>query len=238
MRFMLPILLLLSACSGGDRNVNVREALRDSARSSSTIIFTEPQPVDSSDVVYYPLLFQRKEIGVGLSSSYEGERSVYWNLLFVNTSTGARHLLSEDRKIIIWQVHSGSGVSGSYQGSNSKILAGKRWILYDVFANDYNGDGMPDAKDPASLFVSDREGYGFRQVSPEGWGVVSWRVAERSGKLLLLARRDDNGDRRIDDGDKSVPFLVDLDAGGAARQLFQEDYIDTLHGSLRRIWKQ
>ena len=59
-------------------------------------------------------------------------------------------------------------------GDNVDIAFSKRNIFYKVSVDDYNQDKKLTSDDPEYLFVSDKEGNNFRQISPTGYNLKSW----------------------------------------------------------------
>src|SRR5580698_10126947 len=85
----------LFSCFNNSQDRNLQKAIKkDSLASVSSIVFDEPQVIDSSHIIIYPLILEKTSYG-GFSSG-GGARTSYWNLLFYNTETGQQQLLTSD----------------------------------------------------------------------------------------------------------------------------------------------
>jgi hypothetical protein len=230
---------VVTACSDSNHDVNVQEKLKkDTAVNAQHLVFAAPQIVDSSAIVIYPLVLETK--------SYEGEygsrgqETNYWNLVFYNAATQSQHLLTTDKRVLITSLDFTPGVSSS--GSSGETWAGinifKEKIVYTAVATDYNENKQLDKEDPTYLFISDREGFGFRQISPNNYNISSWQVIRGTSKIVLQAQKDDNGDKAFDEHDAAVPMIVDINANQQAVQVFKPGFTDSLKRRLVTIWKQ
>ena len=57
------------------------------------------------------------------------------------------------------------------------------------------------------------------------------------GIIILQAQMDDNGDKRFDEHDNTIPMIVDFATGNVAKETFNPAYIDSLKSMLTKIWK-
>src|SRR5829696_126597 len=236
----LPIvitILILTACNDTKHDVNLQKDLKnDSTAKASQIIFAEPQIIDSSHTIIYPLLFEKTSYS-SYGSSGGGEKTSYWNLIFYNTETAQQHLLTSDKKMLIYSINlsgSSSSSSSSYIWTNG-INIFKSNIIYTAVSKDYNLNNQLDQDDPTYLYVSDKEGGNFRQISPEDYNVISWDVVKATSKIIMQGQKDENGDKKFDDNDKMIPLIVDLTLMKPASETFNSTYIDTLKQKLSNI---
>lgn len=240
---MLRLLLIflsvftLIACSDRSHDVNLQEKLeKDPTANSQQIIFAEPQTIDSSHIVIYPLIFQKESYGGSYGSSGGGQRTSYWNLLFYNTETQNQNLLTTDRKILIYSINFGSTSSSDNLWRNG-ISVYKDNIIYTAVAKDYNVNKQLDENDPTYLFVSNRDGTKFRQISPDNYNINAWEVIMGTTKIIMQGQKDDNGDKVFNDNDASIPLVVDVNSEKSAVEAFKQNFIDSLKQRLVIIWK-
>ena len=234
----LPV-FILTACADKSKDVNLQEKLRkDTTVNSQQIIFAEPQTIDSSHIVIYPLILEKETYGSGYSSGSDGQRTSYWNLIFYNTETQNQNLLTTDKKILISSINFGSSSSSSHDLWTSGINIYKNNIIYTVVANDYNANKQIDGNDPTYLFVSNRDGTNFRQISPDSCNINSWKVVKGTTKIIMQWQKDNNGDKVFNENDATIPLVVDINSGKTATETFKQNFIDSLKLRLVKIWKQ
>ena len=61
-----------------------------------------------------------------------------------------------------------------------------RWIVYEMALKDTNRDGAVDDRDRRSLYLTDLDGRGLRQVLPDGYELRDW-AAQPDGSLVATA---------------------------------------------------
>ena len=232
-----------SGC-GNRQEVDIRKELNKNdslARQNIPVLFGQPNIIDSSHIIIYPLILQRimQDGGYASSSSY-GEKTSYWNLVFYNTETGAKTLLTDNQRISINSFTVGS--SSSYSSGSDVIwkeginLASNS-IFYNVVTNDFNQNKTLDEGDPTYLFVSDKEGRGFRQISPDNYDITSWSIVRGTNKVIMQGRSDQNKDKRFTVADREEHFITDLTRGGKATPVFSVAYTDSLRTKFINNWK-
>ena len=237
--FIFLPFFILTACADKSKDVNLQEKLRkDTTVNSQQIIFAEPQTIDSSHIVIYPLILEKETYSSGYSSGSGGQRTSYWNLIFYNTETQNQNLLTTDKKILISSINFGSSSSSSDDLWTSGINIYKNNIIYTVVANDYNANKQIDGNDPTYLFVSNRDGTNFRQISPDSCNINSWKVVKGTTKIIMQGQKDNNGDKVFNENDAIIPLVVDINSGKTATETFKQNFIDSLKLRLVKIWKQ
>ena len=230
--------VLLVSCGDKPEELDLQKELStDSTVKSNQIVFTEPQIIDSSKFVIYPLLFEK--VNYAGSSGYSGGgRNIYWNLIFYNPQNGESRLLVNNQKVLINAINSTiTPLSLMAVNRENGINSYKKYIIYSAVSKDYNLNNLLDQQDPNYLFVSDREGSNFRQVSPEDYHIVSWKILKGTTKILMQSQKDDNGNQKFDNADKIIPLVVDLNTGKMASEIFSPKYIDSLKQELINTWK-
>ena len=237
--FIISSISFLAACSDKNPDVNLQEKLKkDTTAKSQQIIFADPQMIDSSHIVIYPLILEKGSYGSSYVSSSGGQRTSYWNLIFYNTETQMQNLLTRDRKVLIYSINFGSSSSSSsVEPWANGINIFKENIIYTAVAKDYNANKQLDEDDPTYLFISNRDGTNFRQISPDNFNIVSWEVVKGTTKIIMQARRDNNSDQVFDEHDTLVPLVADINSGKPAVETFKQTFIDSLKQHFVTIWK-
>ena len=146
-------------------------------------------------------------------------------------------MLTSDKKILISSINFGSS-SSSDDLWTSGINVYKNNIIYTVVANDYNANKQIDGNDPTYLFVSNRDGTNFRQISPDSCNINSWEVVKGTTKIIMQGQKDNNGDKVFNETDATIPLVVDINSGKTATETFKQNFIDSLKLRLVKIWKQ
>jgi len=201
--------------------------------------FNEPVFIDSSAVVMYPLTLENNdEEDRGLSSSYSSP-ATYWNIIFYNTATGRYHLLDDKRKMVIYSYDPKNSDTGS--SSSSEFREGgynqvDNLLYYSITITDFNNDGKLNSDDPTYLFVSDKNGKNFKQVSPNNVNVSSWQTIKKTNKVLLQVTKDSNNDKEFTDKDETNPMVYDLNKAGTSKEIFTEEFKETLKNTLDIQW--
>ena len=106
-----------------------------------------------------------------------------------------------------------------------------------MVSNDFNQNKILDSEDPTYLYVSDKQGNNFRQLSPDNYNIISWDVVYGTSKVILQAQKDNNGDKKFDQKDQVIPLIVDIATGKVAKETFNQPYIDSLSNVLTNTWK-
>ncbi|MDX2279796.1 MAG: hypothetical protein NW218_09420 [Saprospiraceae bacterium] len=233
----LPV-FILTACANKRSDINLQEQLReDTTLNAQQIIFAQPQMIGNSQIVIYPLILEKETYAIGYSGGKGVQRTRYWNLIFYNTETQNQNLLTTDKKILI------SSINWNDSPSSDDLLTSgfnvyKNNILYTVVANDYNANNQLDENDPTYLFVSNKDGTNFRQISPDSCNIDSWEVVKGTTKVIMQGQKDHNEDKVFDEKDATIPFVVDINSGKMAAEAFKQNFIDSLNLRLVKIWKQ
>lgn len=188
--------------------------------------------IDSSGILMFPLLMGETERGSGSLYYKEIPYSSYWNIIFFNSNTAQYHLLGEQKMLI-------SNFDISYgKGNNANVALTKKNIFYAVISDDYNQDKKLTSDDPEYLFVSDREGYHFRQISPAGYHVNSWQFIKASNKIIMTATKDSDKNRKFNDKDEVAAFQIDIDKETQPSEIFSTDFKNRLKIMFDREWKR
>ena len=211
--------------------------------------FDQPVLIDSSIYVMYPLILKHSdepERSYGSSSS--GSPTTYWNIIFYNTGNGQCHLLNDSLKIVIYSYNprnvseSASSSSSSYSSSGfddfpeSGYNQVNRLIYYSITTTDFNKDGKLNSLDPGYLFISDKAGRHFKQISPDNMNVESWKTIKGTNKILIMVTKDTNGDKKFDAKDETIPFVYDLAKNTISTEIFNDGFKMKLKKQLDEKW--
>jgi hypothetical protein len=195
--------------------------------------FQAPELIDSSKYIIYPLIKDRStEENYGSSSS--GRAATYWNLVFYNPSTKEYHLL-DTSKMILSSYNNGSTSSTDDKAAGKMGFADK-FIFYSVITTDFNKDNTLDEDDPKYLYVSDKSGYNFKQISPDNLSITGWYAIKGTTKVIIQTIKDSNNDKKFDQDDEQVPFIYDLAKGGKAEQVFSKDFKQSTKRLYEKLW--
>ncbi|GAB3937631.1 hypothetical protein [Mucilaginibacter myungsuensis] len=190
----------------------------------------------------FPLIgiVEGQEQNGGDSYSSKGYRaSTYWNIVFYNSENKEQRLLTPDRKLIItgYNIASSSDDSGPINKVTGPGTAEvSKLIFYKMICEDVNKNGGIDIDDPEYLFISDKIGKGFKQISPFDLSVTGWSVIDKTGLLLINARPDSNKDGKFDSDDRDVCYLYDLKNGGDAKPVFSKEFSRSVVNTYKKQW--
>jgi hypothetical protein len=179
-------------------------------------------PDTAGQLLVFPLNLAGTDNDRSSVSKKYGNGSAAWNYLFYHIQTDTSHLLT-DRRLLFTGYHP----------------LNNRFTLYTVTAEDYNQNNLLDEGDPTYLFISDRYGQGFRQLTPPYTHVMGWKYWNNKDLLLVKCIEDNNTDRVYNDKDEQVYFRINLnDTAFTCRELFTT--ADKLHikAQFDSTWKQ
>jgi hypothetical protein len=130
-------------------------------------------------------------------SARDRERSVIFNVLMRRGGTGEQRLLLRMPAVL---ASLNLPDAQCAQGEGNVPCGMLLWTLFD---QDTNRDGVLNARDASRLYASDLAGDHFHALSPEGARVQSWQWDAHADELFFNARRDTNGDGAINDEDSA-----------------------------------
>jgi hypothetical protein len=192
--------------------------------------FTE---IDSSGILMFPLSMGETGRDKGSFSYKDMPGSSNWNIIFYNAKTGAYHLLSEQKMLI-------SSFESKYNSSdnNPVIPYLAKYIFYQVITTDYNNDKLLNSDDPQYLFISDKEGNNFRQISPAGCDLRSWDFIKSANKVLITATKDSDNNKKFEENDEVSVFEVDMEKETPATEIFPQEFKNKLKLLYDKDWKE
>lgn len=189
------------------------------------------EEIDSTGVLMFPLSMGQNPDSRGAKSYKDLPEDQPWNILFLDTKTHAQHLLT-DRKILINSHHYGR------QGSEADVAAPtSKYIFYSAKTDDFNQDKLLTEDDPNYLFVSDKAGYHFRQISPKNQNIASWTVLPQD-RVVMTAYRDTNCNQKFDEQDESSAYEVILSQKETPTEIISAETRQTIRKLYDRDWKK
>lgn len=238
----LSTIILLTSC-GQNQQGQQNQTNADSTFIDSIAVLNDPKnnlniqtnsfsEIDSSGILMFPLSMGESERD-GASLSYkEMPSNSFWNIIFLNSRTNEYHLLS-DKKMLI------RNYDFKYSSNaNLDIAQTNRHIFYSITSDDFNKDKKLTEEDPKYLFVSDKEGNDFRQISPSNYDLQNWQFIKSVNKVLLTVRKDSDKNNKFDDKDEVTTFEVDIDKRTEAKEVFSTDFKNKLKILYDRDWKR
>jgi hypothetical protein len=192
--------------------------------------FTE---IDSSGILMFPLAMGETGRDKGSFLYKDMPPGRYWNIIFYNAKTGAHHLLSEQKMLI-------SSFESKYSsGDNTPVIPYlSKYIFYQVITTDYNNDKLLNSDDPQYLFISDKEGNNFRQLSPAGCNLRSWDFIKSANKVLITATKDSDNNKKFEENDEVSVFEVDMEKETPATEIFPQELKKKLKLMYDKDWKK
>ena len=188
--------------------------------------------IDSSGILMFPLSMGESERDGGSLSYKEMPSNSYWNIIFLNSKTNEYHLLS-DRKMLI------RNYDFKYSSNNNVDIAQtSRQIFYLITSDDLNKDKKLTDEDPKYLFVSDKEGNNFRQISPSNYDLQNWQFIKSVNKVLMTVKKDSDKNNKFDEKDEVTTFEIEMDKGTEPKEIFSSDFKNKLKILYDRDWKR
>jgi len=188
--------------------------------------------IDSSGILMFPLSMGESERDGGSLSYKEMPSNSYWNIIFLNSKTNEYHLLS-DRKMLI------RNYDFKYSSNNNVDIAQtSRQIFYLITSDDLNKDKKLTDEDPKYLFVSDKEGNNFRQISPSNYDLQNWQFIKSVNKVLMTIKKDSDKNNKFDEKDEVTTFEIEMEKGTEPNEIFSSDFKNKLKILYDRDWKR
>lgn len=233
----LTILLfaVVASCNTQPQNEYVPQNEAKNAKAASygrmKLDFTEPVQIDTTSYVMFPLTIAHDDNRFMIKSS--GEEFSHWNMIFLNTKTGEYHLLDTVRQMLIKGYDAGESSSRSETDGKSSTTGGH--LFYEIITDDTNYDGKLDENDPVFLFMSDKEGENFKQISPANYHLRSWKLINETGKVLMYAVNQKEMKQDYQEQQVAV-FVYDIKSGAPARPAFSTDFINGAKKLFNEHW--
>ncbi len=242
----LSTILLLASCEPKRPNNN-NLSTSDSSLVDSLAIVNDPSNVlkiqgmdiieiDSSGIMMIPLALKTEETNANSYDSYSSRNNRFWNIVFWNSNTNEYHLLTDQKMVMSTESQSLNTHYGN-DGQISFSVKPSKYLFYSVVSNDFNKDKSLNKDDPQYLFVSDKEGKNFRQISPVNYSLVRWHFIQKTNKVLLTLREDSDKNNKFESDDELVIYEVDLNKETEAREVLSTDFKRKLKVMYGSQWK-
>ncbi|MBL0306460.1 MAG: hypothetical protein IPQ25_10625 [Chitinophagaceae bacterium] len=233
--------LLLFSC-GQKKQQGQQPTFSDSTGVDTVAILNDPKynlniqtnsfsEIDSSGIIMFPLSMGETSRDGGSFSYKEIPYSSYWNIIFYNSNNSQYHLLS-DRKSLL------AALTSSIVAATLLTLLFKTQYFYKVTVDDYNQDKKLTSDDPEYLFVSDKEGNNFRQISPKDYSLKSWQFIKSTNKIIMAVTKDSDKNRKFGDKDEVTTFQIDIEKEAQPTEIFSTEFKNKLKVLFDRDWKR
>ena len=238
----LATMLFLASCREKQQGKQ-NETIADITLVDSIVVLNDPKSnlniqtnsfleIDSSGILMFPLSMGESERDGSRLSYKEMPGNSFWNIIFLNSRTNEYHLLS-DKKMLIRSYDFKYNTNG-----NVVIAQTSRHIFYSITCDDFNKDRKLTDEDPKYLFISDKEGNNFRQISPSNYDLQNWQFIKSVNKVLFIVRKDSDKNSKFDDNDEAATFEVDIDKETESKEVFSTDFKSKLKILYDRDWKR
>ena len=211
-----------------EKNKTLNKANSDSEELK--LHFSAPTQVDTSAYVIYSL-YMGEMNGSSFKRMSGSEGTPHsWNLIFLNTETHKYHLLDSSRRMLIRSFDAD-------QESTDVVVNGhkekSKYLFYSIITDDANKDGKLDEGDPEYLFISDKTGNNFKQISPANFDVRGWKVINETNKVLISGV--DSRNMKHEDAE-ITPFIYDLKSGAPSYKAFSDGFIKKTKRLFDKQW--
>jgi hypothetical protein len=244
LRSIIFLSVILISCTQNKQESST-QSNKDNTGPDSSAILNDPMnnlniqtnsfsQIDTSGILMFPLSMVETESDRTSLSYKEISVNNFWNIIFFNGKTNDYHLLS-DKKMIIRNYNSKYSSTGN---DNADIGRTSRYIFYSITCDDFNKDKKLTDQDPDYLFVTDKEGNNFRQISPANYDLKNWQFIESLNKVLLTVKKDSDNNNKFDEKDEVTAFEVEIDKGTEPKEIFSTDFKNKLKILFDRDWRR
>jgi hypothetical protein len=188
--------------------------------------------IDTSGVLMFPLSASESVRASGSITYKEMPVNNYWNIVFYNGNKNEYHLLT-DKKILIKIIDAKINKADANYFNQLK-----QYIFYTAITTDYNNDRVFNDDDPKYLFVSDKQGNNFKQISPLNCDFIGWEYFPSIHKLFLKVKKDSDKNYKFDEQDEATTFKIDLDKDSTSSEIFLPDFKNKLKLLYDKDWKR
>jgi hypothetical protein len=238
----LSVIFILTSC-GQNKQEQTTQNNSNNVMVDSVAVINDPKnnlniqtnsfsEIDSSGILMFPLSMGETERDGGSLSYKEMPSNSYWNIVFLNSKTNDYHLLN-DRKMLIYSYD----IKYS-SGNNINISQSKNHIFYSITTDDYNKDKKLTQEDPNYLFVTDKAGNNFRQISPSNYHLQNWEFIKSVNKVIMTVKKDSDMNNKFDEKDEVTTFEIDIEKGTEPKEIFSQEFKNKLKILYDRDWKR
>ena len=182
------------------------------AQKKDEINFSDAFQLDSSEYFLIPRLLDdsnKDQFDKGKGYIPWGH---YTDILFYNTKTNQTKKLFEGKLALIapfLQKRNSYYTQEKEADVTKNILPGL--IVYSVITDDFNNDKVLDSDDPSYLYISTKTGEQIKQITPNGFNVLSWTISQDKKIILVKGQTDKNKNKKFGNGDDQLYYRIDLD---------------------------
>jgi hypothetical protein len=198
-------LLLATGCNSDKSPADAPVAPQASSTETDPMYVSEQMPegiqsagfteIDSTGILMFPLQILGSENNSVMDKMSYGSRYAeanIWNYIFYNSHTGEQHLLTTE-KMLIRQTQFGGSVKMMPEANDQSDF-----IFYEVIKQKEIPTENEDAQAPSALYVSDKQGKDFRQVSPVGMHLSHWQTVPSTHHIIMTCLQDSDGNKKFD----------------------------------------
>ncbi|MBW3521501.1 hypothetical protein [Chryseobacterium sp. NKUCC03_KSP] len=230
--FILSMISVLSCSGNPESTADSSNINQESPIENLNVQTTNFSEIDSSGVLMFPLRMGESKRESESSSYKEIPQSEFWNIMFYNSITNNYYLLTKDKILI-------ENFNDDYYNDAETISTNKtNYIFYTARSLDYNKDKLLNYQDPLYLYVSNKKGENFRQLSPNNFNLENWRYIKSTNKIVFSASKDSNKNNLFDDKDEVIAFEVNVDSKELAKEIFSNETKNELKKLYDRDWKK
>lgn len=230
--FILSMISVLSCSGNPESTADSSNINQESPIENLNVQTTNFSEIDSSGVLMFPLRMGESKRESESSSYKEISQSEFWNIMFYNSITNNYYLLTKDKILI-------ENFNDDYYNDAETISTNKtNYIFYTARSLDYNKDKLLNYQDPLYLYVSNKKGENFRQLSPNNFNLENWRYIKSTNKIVFSASKDSNKNNIFDDKDEVIAFEVNVDSKELAKEIFSNETKNELKKLYDRDWKK
>lgn len=229
------LISLLYSCNNESTDT-IADTVKENKQNQNQLKIETPNliEIDSSGVLLAPLKIG-ETIDKSFESSYDSRKEdYYWNIIFYNSKTSEKHLLSKD-KMLISNYTNDYGKSSSESNNTIDASSSKKYLFYNIRTFDGNNNGKLDLSDPEYLYISDRNGFNLQQISPKNNHLESWDYIKSSNKVMMNVRNDANADRVWNDKDQLITYEYNLDTK-TSTVVFNDQFKNNLKENFQKNW--
>lgn len=204
----------------------------DKSKIIPQLYFGNPDTLLKSNYLVIPILSYQYEKEKYLGSygyDYDNTSQDLWNFLFYNFKDKSYHLLVNEELQILSNSMQKTEEAYDTEPIKSNNNINNDFIFYTVRKDNYNKDSVLNYLDPEYLYISDKEGKNFQQISPINANVQNWERLGNTSKILMYVLEDINNDKKFDGKDENFWYEVDLkNPTKSLRKIFDSQFIRLL----------
>jgi hypothetical protein len=215
---LVSSVLFLTSCIKESNEIFETVKKSDNSNQNKTNIGL-PVFIDSTNICIFPVSESNPNYDFS-SKSYSRDFSgvSYSNIIFFDLETNKQSLLANTKlKISDYQI-----ISELNKNFN------QIYILYKIYSTDTNGDKKINSDDALSLFYSNYDGSGFKQITNSQYSVYKYSINENYMKIFISANFDTDNNKIFDSKDIEKILVFELGKDNEAKLLIDKSIIEKL----------